>query len=225
MHLLFFVGFSSILALAQPPATSPSQWPGWSNLRNCVQNAIVNYNMYYAGCGDWQCMCEHSSIAGPDILSAVINECSSDDGDISTATSIFNWFCSQFPYSTASLLPGVTVTDPSQWPGWSDLRGCVQNAIVNYNMYYAGCGDWQCMCEHGSIAEADILSAVINECSSNEPDIAVATSIFNGFCSQLPGVTDFQAVPASTASPVAGLTASPATATPTCNYSQLHVLI
>jgi hypothetical protein len=136
MHLLFFVGFSSILALAQPPATSPSQWPGWSNLRNCVQNAIVNYNMYYAGCGDWQCMCEH-----------------------------------------------------------------------------------------GSIAEADILSAVINECSSNEPDIAVATSIFNGFCSQLPGVTDFQAVPASTASPVAGLTASPATATPTCNYSQLHVLI
>jgi hypothetical protein len=176
-------------------------------------------------------MCEHSSIAGPDILSAVINECSSNEPDIAVATSIFNGFCSQFPYSTASLLPGVTVTDPSQWPGWSDLRNCVQNAIVNYNQYYAGCGDWQCMCEHGSIAEADILSAVVNECSNNEPDIAIATSIFNGFCSQLPGVTDFQAAPASTASPVstasplASVTATPATTTPTCNYSQFRVLI
>jgi hypothetical protein len=137
------------------------------------------------------------------------------------ATSIFNWFCAQFPYSTASLLPGVTVTDPSQWPGWNDIRDCVQNAIVNYNMLYAGCADWIWVCEHGSIAEADILSAAISECSSNEPDIAVATSIFNGFCSQLPGVTDFQYIAMS---PM-GLSAGAGATAPTCNHSSFCLLI
>jgi len=206
----------STASLLGPPVTNPSQWPGWGDLRNCVQEAIVNYGNYYADCGDWQCACQHSSIAAPEILSAVIGGCSSNEPDIAVATSIFN---SQFPYSTASLLPGITITNPSQWPGWGDVRGCVQEAIVDYGNYYAGCGDWICVCEHGSVAEADIISAAISSCSSNQPDIAVATSIFNSFCAQLPGVVGFQYASTSTAAPVAGASAQAVTETPPAGAS------
>ena len=172
------------------------------------------------GCGNWPCVCDHSSMGEADLLSRAISFCSSDQQDIATATSILNWLCSQIPNSTASLLPGVTVTDLTQWPGWGTIRLCVEEAVWSVPDDI-GCGDWPCACDHSSTAAADLLSRAISFCSSDEQDVAIATSIFDGFCSQLPGVTDFQAVPEPTAAPVAGLTPTAATPTPTCNYPQI----
>jgi len=49
------------------------------------------------------------------------------------------------------------------------------------------------------IIAPEILSAAISSCSSNQLDIAVATSIFNSFCAQLPRVVGFQYAPTSAA--------------------------
>jgi hypothetical protein len=139
MHLLFFVGCFSILSLAQLSVTDPSQWPDWSNVRNCAQYAVETVP-YDVGCGDWTCVCEHDSIAQATLLSAAVSLCSSNEQDIATATSILDWFCSQLPNSTPTLLPGVIVTDPSQWPGWSNVRNCAQFAVETVP-YDVGCGD------------------------------------------------------------------------------------
>ena len=117
-------------------------------------------------------------------------------------------------------LPSITVTDPSQWPGFSTIRGCAQVAITDDLEYDVDCGDWTCVCDHLSIAQATLESLAISLCSSNAQDVAAATSILNGFCSQLPGVTDVQPLPMVTASttPLAGATAT--TTTSTCNSSK-----
>jgi len=212
MYLLLLVGYLSRLALAQAPVTDPAQWPGWSTVQNCVQNA-VNTVAYDIGCGGWSCVCQHTDLAAPDVLARAITFCSSNEQDIAAATSIFDGFCSQLPNSTATLIPGDIVTNPSQWPAWSTVRYCVQNAI-NTVGYDIGCEDWTCICEQGSTAQDDVQSRAINFCSSDEQDIAAATSIFDGFCSQLPGVTGFQAVE-TTLTPGPGATGTVATATPT----------
>jgi len=87
---------------------------------------------------------------------------------------------------------------PSQWPGWSTIRACVAYAIEDV-VGDIGCGDWTCVCEHSITAAADLLSRASSLCLNDELDIVIATSVFNGFCSQLPGVTGFQAVPTPTA--------------------------
>src|SRR5271155_1089674 len=152
MHLLFFVGCFSLLGVAQSPITDPSQWPGWSNIRNCVEYAVWSV-VDDIGCGNWPCVCDHSSMGEADLLSGAIGFCSSNEQDIATATSILNWLCSQIPNSTTSLLPGVTVTDPTQWPGWSTIRNCVEYAVWS-DVDDVGCDDWTCVCGHSSIAAA-----------------------------------------------------------------------
>ena len=152
-----------------------------------------------------------------DLLTRAINFCASDQQDIAIATSILNWLCSEIPNSTASLLLGVTVTDPTQWPGWSTIRFCVESAVWSV-VGDIGCGDWTCVCEQSSTAAADLVSRAIGFCSSDEQDVAAATSIFNGFCSQLPGVTDFQQVAVTTA-PVPGAAATVTTAAVTGSSS------
>jgi hypothetical protein len=178
--------------------------------------------IYDVGCGNWPCVCDHSSIGEADVLSRAISSCSSDQQDIATATSIFNWLCSQIPSSTASLLPGVTVTNPSQWPGWSTIRYCAADAIGSV-FYDINCEDWICVCEHSSPAAADLLSRVISLCSNDELDIVIVTSIFNGFCSQLPGVTGFQAVPTLTAYTYNTAAPTALGTTPACKSSRTGI--
>ena len=92
-------------------------------------------------------------------------------------------------------LPSLALTIPSQWPGFSSQRLCVQCALggsvcSNNNIEVdIGCGDWKCVCDHFSVAQTSIVSLAISFCSSVDQDVAAATSILDGFCSQLPGVT------------------------------------
>jgi hypothetical protein len=125
--------------------------------------------------------------------------------------------------ATFGQLPSPVITNPTDWPGFSNIRVCAQNAIQYSLPYSAGCGNWTCACEHLSIAQATLLSFVITSCSSDVQDVSGAISILDGFCAQLPGVTNFQPLPTVTASTtytLVGVTAtltSSTTITPSCN--------
>jgi hypothetical protein len=49
-----------------------------------------------------------------------------------------------------------------------------------------GCVDWACACGHLSLGVSAVSSLAIAWCSATE-DVAVATSIFEGFCGQYTG--------------------------------------
>jgi len=187
--------------------------------RQCGQGAFNGYGNVEAaiGCDDWTCVCNHFSMAQTSLLALVSSACSSEQ-DISSATSIFDGFCSQLPISTLAPPPFV-VTDPAQWPGFNDQRQCGQGAFNGYGNVQAAieCDDWTCVCNYFSAAQTSLLSIVLSVCSSVEQDVSSATSIFDAFCSQLPGVT----VTASATAAVAGATATATTATSTCNNSEV----
>jgi len=212
MHPLFFVGCFSMLILAQLPITDPGQWPGFSNVRICAQDAVTRDLTYYVGCGshEWTCICDHFSIAQATLESLAISGCSSDAQDVAAATSILDGFCSQLPITSAQPF-NVIATDPSQWPGFSNVRICAQDAVTRDLTYYVGCGlhEWTCICDHFSIAQATLESLAISGCSSDAQDVAAATSILDGFCSQLPGGT----MATNSNTPLAGATATAVTAT------------
>ena len=95
-------------------------------------------------------------------------------------------------------LVGATFTDPYQLPGFGDLPLCVQSIFPQYCPVDCfdggcipcdvGCGTWTCTCGHDFFAAA--ISAASSVAStgctrSQEDAIASATSVVNGFCSQL----------------------------------------
>jgi hypothetical protein len=154
-------------------------------------------------------------MAETSLLGIVFSDCSGDEQDLSSATSIFKAFCSQLPTSAPPQLP-IAVTNPTQWPSFTDQRGCAQGVL---EWGYAGvendigCSDWTCVCNHFYIAQTSLLEMVFSDWSGGEQDVSSATSILDAFCSQLPGVTPV------TASPTAALAGGAGTA-PTCNNSK-----
>lgn len=129
---------------------------------------------------------------------------------------------------TVAQFPSVAITDIGKWPNWADQRFCVQCVLTCYDIgieVKISCGDWLCVCDHYDIARPIVLSVAISYCSSNVQDVASATSIFDAFCSQLPGVATFTPVPTVTAvttSSIVGViatvtTPTTSTVTPSCN--------
>lgn len=95
-------------------------------------------------------------------------------------------------------------TEIAQWPGWSDLQGCVQTALYYGLPRAVDCGDWKCVCENLDVATISNSFLASSECSGRQQDIAAETSVLDGFCSQYPGITTVAAV----------VTATPPVATP-----------
>jgi hypothetical protein len=94
----------------------------------------------------------------------------------------------------------MTVTDPSDWPGFSNQAVCIRDRFTGTDhpdrlLTWNGCGNWPCVCN--SYDEAvPTLASFVSQCerdvytlTSDTGDVAAATSLFSAFCSQLPGVT------------------------------------
>jgi hypothetical protein len=99
-------------------------------------------------------------------------------------------------FSCLLVLVRATLTDPSQWPGLNNLPNCVQNVFGGCSWdcsygggcipCYVGCGTWTCACSQFAGAISAASSVAASGCSTNQANaIASATSIVNGFCSQL----------------------------------------
>jgi len=105
----------ALIAASAMTFTDPSQWPGFSDQPVCVRDRFTISNQpdvikTLFGCGDWACVCNHYCVAVP-TLSSYVSVCESEvytlnnPADISAASSLFYWFCSQ--------LSGVTdITAP-----------------------------------------------------------------------------------------------------------------
>lgn len=96
-------------------------------------------------------------------------------------------------FSALLLVVTAQITDPSNWPGFADLRACAQLGLTGARCGPTGCStvegaidceDWVCVCDHFSAAMVALSSIVASYCTSQQ-DVAAATSILNGFCAQL----------------------------------------
>jgi len=108
------------------------------------------------------------------------------------------------------ILTPALITDPSQWPGFSDLAECAQASIVGCYGCYTGilvfgidCSTWVCACDHFSAAMSEVSSVAASSCT-NSQDVASATSVWNGFCAQLSATPTGPTAPTQT-----GTTTSP----------------
>jgi hypothetical protein len=92
------------------------------------------------------------------------------------------------------ILAPALITDPSQWPGFSNLADCAQASIVGCYGCYTGvlgfgidCSTWVCACDHFSAAMSVVSSVAVSRCTDSQ-DVAEATSVWNGFCAQLSAI-------------------------------------
>jgi len=104
---------------------------------------------------------------------------------------------------------------PAQCPGFASQDLCFRQAFDSIGTAY-GCRGWLCVCDRYSGAVSSLVS-IVSKCSVPQ-DVAVATSIFNGFCNQLPGVVTLPESQYSIATPpvvpAIGQTATVTVATP-----------
>jgi len=191
--------------------TQPSQWPGFTNYRTCVQSAFEgccdSNILYYVQCSNYNCACNYTS-AIPSLVSLVSSYCSGNPSDIPVATSLFATFCQQLLTTTITITPPpiqtAFISQPSQWTQFTDLRYCAQSALdacCDVDVaYYVGCDDYVCACAYSG-ALSTVSSLAEQYCSGDSSDIKIVTSIWTSFCSQL--------VITGTATPTQTLTAQP----------------
>ena len=114
-------------------------------------------------------------------------------------------------FSHLLILVGATFTDPTQWPGYSNLPLCVQSVFPYIGCPVGcaggcipcdiGCGTWTCACgrDYFAAAVSAASSIAATACSTNQADgIASATSIVNGFCNQLLATPTLTGAPSPT---------------------------
>jgi hypothetical protein len=82
------------------------------------------------------------------------------------------------------------LTDISQWPNFNSQRKCIRDilgcsACDNVQARLA-CVSWSCSCNHFEQGLFFTSSLALAWCSATQ-DVAVATSIFSGFCGQFQG--------------------------------------
>jgi hypothetical protein len=79
-------------------------------------------------------------------------------------------------------------TDITQWPQFANQRKCVQDILAcdscSNVQNTLGCVDWACACSHFSLGVSAVSSLASAWCSATQ-DVAVATSIFEGFCDNI----------------------------------------
>jgi hypothetical protein len=192
--------------------TQPSQLPAWTDLRACVTNAVAGVGiesgiLFYLGCQNYACGCSDGGSGAT--LSEVASIYCSDSAAGDTATSVWSTFCSELlggspittsvSSTTSSILLITTsfspttsfvgeLSQPSQMPGWTNLRACVTNAVAgdgieNGILYYVGCQDYACACSDAG--SGSTLSQVASIYCYDSAAGATATSVWDSFCSQL----------------------------------------
>ena len=192
--------------------SQPSQLSGWTDLRACVTNALAGNGIengitYYLGCQNYVCACNDAG-SGPTVSEIASIYCGDPSGG-ATAAAVWGTFCSQLngsptptsPIVTAVMSPMlptntllITITtatqlsQPSQLPGWTDLRACVTNAMAGDGveqgiLKYIGCHDYVCGCNDAG-SEAT-LSEIASIYCSDSAAAATATSVWDSFCSIL----------------------------------------
>ena len=115
-------------------------------------------------------------------------------------------------------LGSALITDPGQYPGYSDLQACAQAAISGCYGCYTGvlwilqCSSWTCACDDYGAALSVVESVASSSCTGDPAQVTSATNIWNGFCSQL----------SETA--ITGPTAPTATANPTAAKTTLAMI-
>src|SRR6266496_6074376 len=160
--------------------------------RYCVQNLFSDTGeelLSDIGCVNWFCVCDHFGDARYTVSTMAISQCSTVAQDVMAATSVLNSFCSQItPTLTASPTTYVPagVTDPSQWPGFSTLRLCVQYLFSDTGeelLSALNCMNWFCVCQNSG-AEFTLSTMAATQCVDAQ-DKSIATSLFTAFCSQI----------------------------------------
>jgi hypothetical protein len=206
---------SSLLSLGSAQAqliSQPSQIPGWTNLQACVTDAVAggsieSGSLYYLGCQNYVCGCNAGG-SGAALSEIALIDCG-NSAAATAATSFWSTFCSQvlstsssLSATQASILPSnmpttsfspttsfvAQLSQPSQLPGWTNLRSCVTNAIVGGGfesgiLYYAGCHNYACACSDADAGPT--LSQIASIYCSDSAAGATATSVWDSFCSQL----------------------------------------
>jgi hypothetical protein len=89
------------------------------------------------------------------------------------------------------LLARALITDPADYPGWTDLQVCAKAAYTGcigctdgiWNVI--GCSSWNCACDDFAGAMSALSSGAASACSTDPAQVTSATSIFSAFCAQL----------------------------------------
>jgi len=103
-----------------------------------------------------------------------------DEARSSTSTSLLVIFLALQTVAQYTYLP--------DWPGYANLRTCVQDAAYNIAAPIGCPGSWECVCVNSDLAFPTVSIRASTLCSGREQDIASATSLIMAFCNQYPGI-------------------------------------
>lgn len=104
--LLFFLSLSFV-AKTQDNSFNFSGFQGWTNLRACAQDCIDEIGEA-VGCGTSQCLCGDEAAGLRFVETCAMDVCLSDSSEVSSATSFFDAYCSN--YLAVSTTPAATTT-------------------------------------------------------------------------------------------------------------------
>jgi hypothetical protein len=106
--LLFFLSISFV-AKTQVNPFNFSAFQGWANLRACAQDCIDEIGIG-VGCGTSQCICGDEAVGLNYIKSCAMLVCESDSAEVSSATSFFDAYCSNYLAVSAITTPAAATT-------------------------------------------------------------------------------------------------------------------